>query len=113
VDGKGRGYTYSQGKHDKPFLTLVGQARLSSWPTPTADDVDNVTRSRWAISKFNPQGARDCEWLPCIDGKARPAQSGIQPLAHGVPARVAKLRAIGNAIVPQVAAEFIKVALAN
>jgi len=34
VDGKGRGYTYSQGKHDKPFLTLVGQARLSSWPSP-------------------------------------------------------------------------------
>ena len=47
-------------------------------------------------------------WLPCTDGKARPAQSGIQPLAHGVPARVGKLRAAGNAIVPQVAAEFIK-----
>lgn len=32
-------------------------------------------------------------------------------VAHGVPARVAKLRAIGNAIVPQVAAEFIRAAL--
>jgi DNA (cytosine-5)-methyltransferase 1 len=47
-------------------------------------------------------------WLPCTDGKQRPTQSGIFPLAHGVPARVAKLRAAGNAIVPQVAAEFIK-----
>jgi DNA (cytosine-5)-methyltransferase 1 len=41
-----------------------------------------------------------------------PTQSIIQPLAHGVPARVAKLRAAGNAIVPQVAAEFIKASMA-
>jgi hypothetical protein len=32
-------------------------------------------------------------------------------LAHGVSNRVAQLRAIGNAIVPQVAAEFIRAAL--
>jgi DNA (cytosine-5)-methyltransferase 1 len=53
----------------------------------------------------------DLIWLPCTDGKQRPTQSGIFPLAHGVSARVAKLRAAGNAIVPQVAAEFIKAAL--
>jgi len=50
----------------------------------------------------------DCDWLPCRDGKARPAESGIAPLAHGVPARVGRLRGYGNAIVPQVAAEFVK-----
>ena len=52
-----------------------------------------------------------CDWLPCTDGKARPVEPGTFPLAHGVPARVAKLRALGNAIVPQVAAAFIKAAL--
>jgi DNA (cytosine-5)-methyltransferase 1 len=50
---------------------------------------------------------RDCDWLPCIDGKARPVEPGTFPLAHGAPARVGRLRAYGNAIVAPVAAEFI------
>lgn len=69
------------------------------------------------------------EWLPCRDGKARPVESGTFPLAHGVSgrvvirrsaiegkseieeehwySRVGALSGIGNAIVPQVAVEFI------
>jgi DNA (cytosine-5)-methyltransferase 1 len=50
----------------------------------------------------------DCEWLPCTDGKARPVEPGTFPLAHGIPGRVGRLRAYGNAITPQVAAEFIR-----
>lgn len=46
-------------------------------------------------------------WVYCKDKKIRPVKPGIQPLAYGVSARVGKLRAIGNAIVPQVAAEII------
>jgi len=42
-----------------------------------------------------------------MDGKARAVESGTFPLAHGVPARVGKVRAYGNAIVPQGAAEVI------
>jgi DNA (cytosine-5)-methyltransferase 1 len=49
-----------------------------------------------------------CDWLPCRDGKARPAEPGTFPLAHGVPRRVDLLKGYGNAIVPQVAAEFVK-----
>jgi DNA (cytosine-5)-methyltransferase 1 len=49
-----------------------------------------------------------CDWLPCVDGKARPVEPGTFPLAHGVPARVGRLRGYGNAIVPQVAQAFLE-----
>ncbi len=47
------------------------------------------------------------EWLLCRDGKRRPVEPGTFPLAHGAPSRVGRLRAYGNAIVPQVAKEVI------
>lgn len=50
----------------------------------------------------------DCVWLPCTDGTARPVESGTFPLAHGVPARVGRLRGYGNAIVPYAAAEVLR-----
>jgi len=51
---------------------------------------------------------RDADWLFCRDGKCRPVEPGTFPLAHGLPARVGRLRGYGNAIVPQVAAAFIE-----
>jgi DNA (cytosine-5)-methyltransferase 1 len=45
--------------------------------------------------------------IPCRDGKARRVEPSIFPLAHGLPGRVGLLRGAGNAIVPQVAAQFI------
>ncbi len=49
----------------------------------------------------------DAVWLAGADGKARRAQPGLPLLAHGVSGRVGRLRAYGNAIVPQLAAEVI------
>lgn len=46
--------------------------------------------------------------VPCADGKARRIEPGLAPLAHGVPARVVRVRGYGNAIVPELAAEFIQ-----
>lgn len=52
----------------------------------------------------------DYRLAKCRDGKARriPTEPAFFPLAHGIPARVVRLRGYGNAIVPQVAAEFVK-----
>lgn len=45
--------------------------------------------------------------IPCRDGKARRVEPGTFPLAHGVSGRVGLLRGYGNAIVPQLAAQFV------
>lgn len=63
-------------------------------------------RSPWSASVL----------IPCADGKFRrvPANEAgepeptLFPLAHGISNRVGTLRGAGNAIVPQVAAEFVK-----
>jgi DNA (cytosine-5)-methyltransferase 1 len=61
-------------------------------------------------SNPSPWEAYDQIW--CLDGKSRRVEPGTFPLAHGVPGRVGRLRGYGNAIIPQVAAEFISAYLA-
>ena len=81
---------------------------------------EGVGASSWATCK-RPAGLckdsrpsplhgfwRNADWLHCRDGKWRPVESGTFPLAHGLPARVVRLRGYGNAIVPQAAAQFIR-----
>jgi len=46
-------------------------------------------------------------WAIGADGKARRVEPSIRLLAHGVPGRVGRLRAYGNAIVPQAAQQII------
>lgn len=46
-------------------------------------------------------------WINCPDGKQRLIEPSIRLLDNGIPNRVGKLRGYGNAIVPQVASEFI------
>jgi DNA (cytosine-5)-methyltransferase 1 len=79
----------------------------SSPARQTADD-KQPPNGRQTGTTAEHSGWRDLLWLPYRDGKARPTESGIQPLAHGIPNRVGTLRGAGNAIVPQVAAAFIE-----
>jgi DNA (cytosine-5)-methyltransferase 1 len=77
--GSGLGDTTSQGfQNGEVFCGGSREARISS---------------PWEI--FERAGGRRIE-------------PGLKPLAHGIPGRVGRLRAYGNAIVPQVAAEFIR-----
>lgn len=90
---------------------------MASWATPQARDWKGSPNSGPADRgvkgpPLNEQallrGAwRGADWIPCTDGRARPVEPGTFPLAHGIPARVGRLRGYGNAIVPQVAAEVI------
>jgi len=71
-------------------------------PEPCSDGQDNGLPVRsggelWSAAKL----------IECWDGKSRRVEPSIRLLAHGVPGRVGRLRAYGNAIVPQVAAEVI------
>ena len=89
------GTTCGMGDSRSQRRERYGQSKRSQGPTQTP--------SVW--SRFDV--------IHCRDGKARrvPSESALFPLAHGVPGRVGLLRGAGNAIVPQVGAEFIKAAM--
>ena len=69
---------------------LVGRVEDGERPSPT--------NGFWA----------DPDWLFCRDVKWRPVKPGTFVLASGFPNRMGLLRGFGNAIVPPLAAEFIK-----
>jgi DNA (cytosine-5)-methyltransferase 1 len=74
-----------------------------------AEELVGEEQTQWGKDFDNTEscGVHGCEWLECIDGKWRPTEPGTFPLANGISAYVGRLRGYGNAIVPQVAAEFI------
>jgi DNA (cytosine-5)-methyltransferase 1 len=77
------------------------------WPNAEPDRRGELVEEQPAAGPVNGEW-RAADWLFCRDGKWRPIEPGTFPLAHGVPARVGRLRAYGNAIVPQVAALVIE-----
>ena len=98
-------------------------AGLSGCPSPEPCGAVGFTNGvrfqeqelRSVDKKFVQRGSRVCrlpDWTGAelergADGITRPVKPGLRLLAHGLPGRVAKLRGLGNAIVPQVAAQII------
>jgi DNA (cytosine-5)-methyltransferase 1 len=99
----------------------VGVASVNGDRAPSNGRSDSESQDERRFSIVGGSGAwSDFTILPCRDGKARRTQSGLFPLVDGLPfrladgrtreevSRAAVLRGIGNAIVPQVAARFIR-----
>jgi DNA (cytosine-5)-methyltransferase 1 len=81
-----------------------GESAWSSRERP-----EGLRENRWADAAHSLWGNPD--WLFCRDGKWRPTQPGIFPLADRIAGRVGLLRGYGNCIVPAVAAAFIGASL--
>lgn len=94
-DGRGGSKSdQAESSGDKSNVRLFNGGHPASERQPTS----GPTNGHW----------RDADWLYCRDAKWRPVEPGTFPLAHGTPARVGRLRAYGNAIVPQVAQTMIE-----
>jgi DNA (cytosine-5)-methyltransferase 1 len=106
--------------HGRSRLFFVGYANghAGGWNTGAVSRAEasnprmrgSANRPRVAGANLDPWGLG--VWIDCLDGKRRlvPTEPALFPLAHGVPNRVGLLRGSGNAIVPQVAAAFVRAA---
>lgn len=97
----------------------LGDADGSEFASRQLQRGGNKKRPEQSAQSMLPRGGNpnhgfwsDADWLGCRDGKFRPVEPGTFPLANGIPARVGRLRGYGNAIVPQVAAEFVQAFMA-
>lgn len=87
----------NEGKESRRFGSVQGRSNSASG---AAFDGTGASLPDWSEWK-------NLDWLSCRDGRYRPVQAGTFPLGDGSANRMGRLRAYGNAIVPQVAAEMI------
>jgi DNA (cytosine-5)-methyltransferase 1 len=86
---------------------LEGHARHVADGHKSKRDHKDATRSTSSPSALSEFWSK-ADYHRCSDGKYRPFESSIQPMAPRIPQRVAALRGAGNAIVSQVAQAFIE-----
>jgi DNA (cytosine-5)-methyltransferase 1 len=111
VDGKGKAQS---GGSSSDFARMgdAARARLQGeWGEYRPSGERHSGLVGLAVQVGVPQWNGPTVAVECSDGPRRvSAQPDSFPLAHGVSGRMGRLRAFGNAIVPQVAAQFIAAA---
>lgn len=85
----------------------AGSSRLARRPSKSGNHGEELTTTERASGATRGFWA-DAEWIYCRDGKWRPVEPGSFPLVARAPGRMGRLRAYGNAVVPQVAATFVR-----
>jgi len=139
--GEGEAGTTEKGLQPEPGTSRKlstgseGRSNFGSMDNPDSRGWNGSQAIAQQAGRRQPENASfwdDAEWLPCADGKARPAKRGAFPLAHGVAAdlvcsgdispsadqviqtevtseaRTMRLRGYGNAIVAPLAIAFIE-----
>jgi DNA (cytosine-5)-methyltransferase 1 len=120
ANGSSSGLEERQEQPTRQELAAIERSGDAHWLANGQSDrrEQGIANYRWSDSRIRTQrefgrpawDGSNIEFVPCRDGKARPVKPGVCVLAYGVSGRVAQLRGLGNAIVPQVAAEFIRAA---
>jgi DNA (cytosine-5)-methyltransferase 1 len=112
IRGRGEHGLFGQAageQQDTGHLGNAGNARLSHAEPCQVVGAGRREEGRATTESGSPHDPwRELEWIACRDGKMRPTQPGLFPLAPRLPWHVGALRGSGNAINPHVAAEFIK-----
>lgn len=125
-----REQTSSSARHGSTVESASGDSGVDDSMSGRNRESEEKVRTRGKSVKLSGKYWSDFYLISCADGKQRRVKSGIRPLAHGISgrlelvrtrieggsqiqethtySRVGSLRGLGNAIVPQIAALFIK-----
>lgn len=92
-------------RRDRLWFVAMGDTKSIRW----RESLESILEAQSRRAPAGQSPWSDASTLGS-DGRRRRSVPGTPIVGHGIPARISKLRAIGNAIVPQVAAAFIEAA---